>query len=209
MRLLKRNSIEAMQKCVLDLTMRRNPHQYVAHLFHNLVWCSLYLWRAPSGNQPTSLMTYLLAPVLPLSTGNFVVSLQNTWAPNLKMSKTHFSGGLKCMPSTPAYHEWHITICLFLVRQFLIHVYCQSQRCSVFLPATSMDVEHVFSKGHLVLSHIHNCLTVASTHALMCLSAWSKLNLVRNADIKAVAVLPDIIGDEDDLEFGWDYMSYD
>jgi len=43
----------------------------------------------------------------------------------------------------------------------------------------------------------------------MCLGIWSKLNLVRNADIKAAAVLPDIIGDEDELELDWDYMSYD
>jgi len=28
-------------------------------------------------------------------------------------------------------------------------------------------------------------------------------------DINAVAILPDIVGDEDGLEFGWDYMSYD
>jgi len=113
------------------------------------------------------------------------------------------------VPSTPAYREWHVTICLFLVRHFLIQVYCQSQRCSVFLPATSTDVERVFSRGRLVLSHIRNRLTVASTRVLMCLGAWSKLNLVRNADIKAAAVLPDIIGDEDELELDWDYMSYD
>jgi hypothetical protein len=72
-----------------------------------------------------------------------------------------------------------------------------------------MDVERVFSKGRLVLSHIRNRLTVASTCALMCLCAWSKLNLVRTADIKAAAVLPDIVGDENELELGWDYISYD
>jgi hypothetical protein len=43
----------------------------------------------------------------------------------------------------------------------------------------------------------------------MCLCAWSKLNLVRTADIKAAAVLPDIVGDENELELGWDYISYD
>ncbi|KIK04005.1 hypothetical protein K443DRAFT_93961 [Laccaria amethystina LaAM-08-1] len=77
------------------------------------------------------------------------------------------------------------------------------------IPATSTDVERVFSKGRLVLSHIRNRLTVASTRALMCLCAWSKLNLVRTADIKAAAVLPDIVGDENELELGWDYISYD
>ena len=43
----------------------------------------------------------------------------------------------------------------------------------------------------------------------MCLSAWSKLGLVRNKDINAAAILPDIVGDKDELEFGWDYTSYD
>jgi len=43
----------------------------------------------------------------------------------------------------------------------------------------------------------------------MCLGAWSKLDLVRNADINAAAILPDIVGEEDELEFGWDYTSYD
>ncbi|KAF8805703.1 hypothetical protein BYT27DRAFT_7103979, partial [Phlegmacium glaucopus] len=77
------------------------------------------------------------------------------------------------------------------------------------LPATSTDVEQVFSKGHLVLSHVCNQLTVASTRALMCLGAWSKLGLVLDANTKFAATLPDIIGDEDELRLGWDYVSYD
>ena len=78
-----------------------------------------------------------------------------------------------------------------------------------FLLATSTDVERVFSKGRLVLSHIRNRLSVASTRALMCLGAWSKLGLVRNADIKAAVILPDLVGEEAELEFGWDYITYD
>lgn len=77
------------------------------------------------------------------------------------------------------------------------------------MPATSTDVERVFSKGRLVLSHIHNHLTVASTCALMCLGAWSKLGLVRDADIKVATALPDLVGAEDKLRLGWDYMSFD
>lgn len=170
---------------------------------------SLYLLRAPSGNHPTSSSTFLLAPVLRLSTRNFIASLQNTWALNLKMSKTHFSGGLKCVLSTPAYCEWRIIIWQFLVCKILIQLYCKIWWHSVLLLATSTDVERVFSKGCLVLSHICNRLSVASTRALMCLSAWSKLGLVRNKDINAAAILPDIVGDKDELEFGWDYTSYD
>lgn len=76
---------------------------------------------------------------------------------------------------------------------------------SVFpLLATSVDVERVFSKGRLVLSHIRNRLTVASTRALMCLGAWSILGLVEDADIKAVANLPDVMDDDDDNEIRWD-----
>jgi len=42
----------------------------------------------------------------------------------------------------------------------------------------------------------------------MCLSTWSRLRLVREADIKAAASLPDV-GEEDKLDLGWDYMTYD
>ena len=43
----------------------------------------------------------------------------------------------------------------------------------------------------------------------MCLGAWSKLGLVRNAYIKAAVILPDLVGEEAELEFGWDYIMYD
>ena len=42
-------------------------------------------------------------------------------------------------------------------------------------------------------------LTVASTHALMCLGAWSRLGLGENDDIKAVASLPDVVDDDDNM----------
>jgi len=78
-----------------------------------------------------------------------------------------------------------------------------------FLLATSTDVERVFSKGRLILLHIHNRLSVASTHMLMCLGAWSKLGFMCDADIRAAAILPDVIGEEEELELGWDYITYD
>ena len=43
----------------------------------------------------------------------------------------------------------------------------------------------------------------------MCLGAWSKLGLMGNADIKATVILPDLIGEEAELELGWDYITYD
>ena len=74
--------------------------------------------------------------------------------------------------------------------------------------ATSVNVERVFSKGRLVLSHIRNRLTVASTRALMCLGAWSKLGLVRDADLLAAATLPEVKEDEEEFNVGWDYITY-
>ena len=60
--------------------------------------------------------------------------------------------------------------------------------------ATSVDVERVFSKGRLVLSHTRNRLSVESTRALLCLGYWSRLGYVEDSDIQAAAVLPDIMG---------------
>ncbi len=70
--------------------------------------------------------------------------------------------------------------------------------------ATSVDVERVFSKGRLVLSHVRNALSVQSTRALMCLGAWSKLGLVKDRDVMEAAKLPDVNGSEAVLDSGWD-----
>ena len=69
-----------------------------------------------------------------------------------------------------------------------------------------MDVEHVFSQGQLLLSHIRSRLSVQSTHALMCLGVWSLLSYVKDYDVKAVVVLPELWADEEEgeLELGWD-----
>lgn len=72
------------------------------------------------------------------------------------------------------------------------------------LIATSIDVERVFSKGRLVLSHVRNRLSVQSTRASMCLGDWSRRGLVKNKDIMAAARLPDVSGSEDDLNSDWD-----
>jgi len=75
--------------------------------------------------------------------------------------------------------------------------------------ATSINVKQVFSKGQLILLHIFNWLTVASTCTLMCLSAWSKLGLVHDADLLTAATLPDVMEDEGKFNVGWDYIAYD
>jgi hypothetical protein len=40
--------------------------------------------------------------------------------------------------------------------------------------------------------------------ALMCLGNWSKLGYVRDQDVLVVTMLPDVEGDEEDLQDGWD-----
>ena len=69
-----------------------------------------------------------------------------------------------------------------------------------------MDVERVFSQGRLLLSHIRSRLSVQSTRALMCLGVWSLLGFVKDSDVKAVVVLPELRADEDEgeLEIHWD-----
>ena len=69
-----------------------------------------------------------------------------------------------------------------------------------------MDVERVFSQGWLLLSHIQTRLSVQSTCALMCLGVWSILDYVKDSDVKAVVVLPELQADEqeEELELGWD-----
>jgi len=115
------------------------------------------------------------------------------------------------MQSIPACCEWHVTTCPFLVWLifFFQTLFSRADANFISIEATSTDVKQVFSKGCLVLSHVHNRLSMASTCALMCLSAWSRLVLVREVDIKATASLPDVVGEEDELESGWDYMTYD
>ncbi|TCD64268.1 hypothetical protein EIP91_004307 [Steccherinum ochraceum] len=54
-------------------------------------------------------------------------------------------------------------------------------------PITSLQWWNVFSKGHLLLSHIWNDLSTRSTWALICLHYWSLLGLIHDSDIIAVA----------------------
>ena len=67
-----------------------------------------------------------------------------------------------------------------------------------------MDVEQIFSCGRLLLSHIRNWLSAQSTWALLCLGSWSKMGLIKDNDVMAVAVLADVDGDEEEFDDGWD-----
>jgi hypothetical protein len=75
-----------------------------------------------------------------------------------------------------------------------------------FILATSVDIERTFSQGRLLLSHIRNRLSVQSTRALLCLGIWSKMDYVKDKDLKAATVLPEVGSDEEDIELShnWD-----
>ena len=72
--------------------------------------------------------------------------------------------------------------------------------------ATSVDVERTFSQGRLLLSYIRNRLSVQSTRALLCLGIWSEVGYVKDIDVKAATVLPEVDSDdsEDELDDNWD-----
>ncbi|KAH7904914.1 hypothetical protein BJ138DRAFT_1018452, partial [Hygrophoropsis aurantiaca] len=73
--------------------------------------------------------------------------------------------------------------------------------------ATSVDVEQIFSCGHLLLSHVWSRLSSQSTRALLCLGQWSILGLVKTEDVVAVSKMDDVQGDEMELEDGWDALT--
>lgn len=75
--------------------------------------------------------------------------------------------------------------------------------------ATSIDVERLFSRGRLLLSHVRSRLSAQSTRALLCLGFWSKLNLVKPEDVSKVMVLPDLRGEEEEMDDGWDKIDVD
>lgn len=49
-------------------------------------------------------------------------------------------------------------------------------------------------------------LSVQSTRALLCLGVWSTLGYVKDSDVLSAAVLPDVVGEEEDLDCNWDAM---
>ncbi|GBE78939.1 hypothetical protein SCP_0201360 [Sparassis crispa] len=72
------------------------------------------------------------------------------------------------------------------------------------IPATSVNVERLFSKRPLLLPHIRNGLSAQSVHALLCLAEWSRLGFVRDTDVLAITSGPEGEGEDDGLGDGWD-----
>jgi hypothetical protein len=63
--------------------------------------------------------------------------------------------------------------------------------------------------GRILLSHLRSRLSVQSTRALMCVGAWSSIGYVKNSDVTAAAVLPEVVGSEDELDNAWDTIDID
>jgi hypothetical protein len=71
--------------------------------------------------------------------------------------------------------------------------------------ATSVDVERVFSRGRLILSHVRSGLSAHSIRALVCLGPWSCMGMVKDDDVKAVSMMPEVEGEvEVALGDDWD-----
>ena len=47
-------------------------------------------------------------------------------------------------------------------------------------------MEHVFSRGHILLFHLHNQLSAQIVQALLCLGEWSYLNLVDDSNVYTI-----------------------
>ena len=76
--------------------------------------------------------------------------------------------------------------------------------------ATSIDVERVFSRGWLLLSHTWSQLSTQTTWAVLCVGQWTALKLVKTADVKAVSEMKDEEGiEEKEMEEGWDLIMPD
>ena len=72
-----------------------------------------------------------------------------------------------------------------------------------------MDVERVFSRGRLLLSHIRNRLSAQSSRAILCLGSWTKAGFVKAGDERKVVKLEKIQDDDPEasdyeMEDGWD-----
>ncbi|EKM78171.1 hypothetical protein AGABI1DRAFT_17078, partial [Agaricus bisporus var. burnettii JB137-S8] len=51
------------------------------------------------------------------------------------------------------------------------------------VPATSVDVKRVFSKGRMVLSYLRNRLSPTTTRALLCVNEWSSKGLLPDKEM--------------------------
>ncbi len=64
----------------------------------------------------------------------------------------------------------------------------------------------MFSRGRILLPHVRNRLTGQSVRSLLCVSEWTRLGLIKDADIKNATLKPEKEGEEtrEEVEVGWD-----
>jgi hypothetical protein len=87
----------------------------------------------------------------------------------------------------------------------LVAVVCH-HRAHLIL-ATSVDVERVFSRGRLILSHTRSRLSAQTSRAIICLGCWSTLDMAKSATLARVFknVREAELGEVETLfEDGWD-----
>ncbi len=58
--------------------------------------------------------------------------------------------------------------------------------------ATSVGVEHIFSRGRLLLLHVRNQMTAENMRASMCLGVWAQHGLVNTTDMFHTVQLPEV-----------------
>ena len=64
-------------------------------------------------------------------------------------------------------------------------------------PATSVNVERLFSRGRLLLPYIRNRLSAESVRALLCLGDWARLDLINDDELLHVTAEKEPDEDED------------
>jgi hypothetical protein len=76
----------------------------------------------------------------------------------------------------------------------------------IIILATSVDVERVFSKGRILLSHLRARLSVQSTRALMCVGEWSRMGFVKDSDVRVAMTLSEVGDNKEKLTKDWDFI---
>lgn len=95
-------------------------------------------------------------------------------------------------------------------RSLVCHICLLLSTCShVLIAATSVEVEHCFSHGRIIVNHLYNRLSAQTTRALMCLNYWNRAGLVQDDDIlKIIHANEPVEGDiDEDMAEGWDAIN--
>ncbi len=67
----------------------------------------------------------------------------------------------------------------------------------------------MFSRGRILLPHVRNRLTGQTVRALICVSEWVRLGLIKDTDIKKATAQPELSEAEvaEEVALGWDAIS--